>query len=422
MTIEALPEKTDVAIAGGGMVGLSLALLLARACPELSILVLEAHPLPGTDSGEFAFPPSFDARSTALSPSSRALFEQLSLWPSLEAAAAAIETIQVSDRGRPGATRLHAAEEGFPALGYVIENRCLGHILLQAVREYPNIRLLAPARVDHLRPGARGMGLVVGEDCCRASLAVIADGARSPLLSRLGIETEVTDYGQTALIANVALARPHDGIAYERFTERGPMALLPLPPVDTQSRAALVWTLPPEEAARLQGLPDQDFLPILSEHFGARAGQFQRSGERVLYPLALAVAREQVRHHLVVAGNAAHFLHPVAGQGFNLALRDIAVLAEVLISEHGRRGLGDLSLLERYLARQRGDQRRTILFSDALPRIFAARDWPTVAARNAGLIAMDLLPGLRGEFARFGAGLVTPGPRPNTFVSDSEGR
>lgn len=401
----ALPEHADIAIIGGGMVGLSLALLLARGCPELRVLVIEAFPLKAGDDDHRQ--PSFDARSTALSQSSRTLLEQIGLWPALADRVAPIDTIHVSDRGKVGATRLVAREQGLPGLGYVVENRVLGNALIDALNGCASVSVAAPVRVAGLVPEADAMVVNAEGAGCRVGLAVVAEGAGSATLERLGIHTRVTDYGQSALIANIALADPHGGVAYERFTDQGPMALLPLPDAAGEHRAALVWTLPPEEADALVAAPEADFLAALQARFGHRAGIFRRRGACAVYPLRLAVAEEQVRQRLAVVGNAAHFLHPVAGQGFNLALRDVARLAEAIVRGARRRlAPGDLAVLEAYLAGQEADQQRTILFSDSLPRVFAARGAVPVALRNAGLITLDLVPGLRGEFARFGAGLL----------------
>ncbi len=402
----AIPSSTDVAIVGGGMVGLSLALLLGRTRPERRVMVLEAA---NRDVAPGATPlsPGFDARSTALSESSRVIYSQAGIWHQLESIAEPIAAIHVSDRGHPGVTRIDAEQTGIAGLGYVVENPRLGAVLKAAVEAMANVQLLAPVTVEGLQPLPDAMLLSMAGQSCKAGLAVVADGAESALLKHCGIATRIRDYGQQALIANIGLRHRHRGIAYERFTDWGPMALLPLPDLEGQHRAALVWTLPPDQARTIQDLKEVEFLEQLHRRFGYRAGSFLHAGRRHFYPLKLMIATEQVRRHLVVVGNAAHFLHPVAGQGFNLALRDVARLAEVL---NGGRQVnlppGDLGLLQQYSQRQSADQDRTIFFSDRLPALFGSRRLPLAAGRNMGLIALDLVPDLRQQFARFGAGLA----------------
>lgn len=401
-----LPASTDFAIIGGGMVGLSLALLLARQLPSREITLIEAIPLHSLASGG-ELPPSFDARSTALAESSRGIFQAIGLWDALFPGLCAIDSIQVADRGHPGSTRLHAHDSALPALGYVVENRHLGRALMAAVSAMANIRIIAPARVTALTPVAGGMVIAVDSERCQATLAVVADGANSALLQGLGIHSECRDYQRTALIANIALEKPHGHVAYERFTDEGPIALLPLQDANGEHRAALVWTLTAERAESLAAATAADFLAELHQRFGFRAGRFLRSGERSSYPLKLMVAEEQIRSNLAVVGNAAHFLHPVAGQGFNLALRDVARLAEIVATAVAKgEALGSLPVLERFVAAQGKDQRATIAFSDSLPSIFAQGEFASILVRNAGLVALDLIPAARREFARFGAGLA----------------
>jgi len=408
-------NAVDIAIVGGGMVGASLALLLSSFNRSWRIKVIEAVAVEHADASAqpALMQPSFDARSSALSHSSREIFELLGLWDSLQPGLAAINQVHVSDRGHIGSTRLTATEQKLPALGYVVENRWLGRVLMDAVRQQEMIELVAPARVTAVKPLRDGMSLCVeadGEHLLSSRLLVVADGAQSHTRELLGINAQSKDYGQVAIIANISLQQDHQGVAYERFTDLGPMALLPLQPLDGEHRAALIWTLPPERAAAMLAADEADFLAELQQRFGFRLGQFQRVGSRHSYPIRLIASEEQVRRHVVVAGNAAHSLHPVAGQGFNLALRDLAVLAEVLAEAvDSGEDIGDLSVLQRYEQRQQADQRQTILLSDLLPRIFGLDSSPVALARNMGLLALDTVPVLRHQFARLGMGLETRG-------------
>ncbi|WP_210397152.1 2-octaprenyl-6-methoxyphenyl hydroxylase [Motiliproteus sediminis] len=412
-----MTARYDIAIAGGGMVGASLALALAKASltQPLRIALFEAFPLPRID--QVPLPPSYDARSTALSYGSARLFEQLGIWAHLAGAVAAIERIEVSDRGHFGVTRLDAASEGMPALGYVVENRALGRTLLEAVAEQDNIELLCPAEVVSARMTSDGMKLRVSDEAdqlsdCLASLLVVADGGRSGLCAQLQIDQQQTPYEQCALIANLTLDRSHQGCAYERFTADGPMALLPLSDdAEGQPRAALVWSVPLEQADELCGWDDDRFLAEFQRRFGYRAGCALRIGERHSYPLSLVRAREQARRGTVVLGNAAHTLHPIAGQGFNLALRGALALADRVVAQRNAAGaLDDLAMLQAYVDGQRADQRKTIGFSDLTTRLFSNARPPLVVARNLGLLGLDLIPALKQSFGRSAMGLDQPAP------------
>ncbi|MCB1668107.1 MAG: 2-octaprenyl-6-methoxyphenyl hydroxylase [Pseudomonadales bacterium] len=393
------------------MVGLSLALLLAAQRSDWNVLVVEAFAPPG--DMEPGYRPSFDARSTALSDSSRDIFQQLGLWQQLSAHVADIAQVHVSDRGHIGSTRLSASEQGVASLGFVVENQWLGSVLLGAVQQQPRIDMAAPARLVALQAKRDSVSFVLDTGAeYQTSLLVVADGAQSETRDKLGIRAKTKDYGKSALIANVSLEKPHQNIAFERFTDQGPMALLPLTDLQGESRSALVWTMSPEQAEQLQQANEAVFLAELQQRFGYRLGKFQRVGERFCYPLKLIETTEQVRRNLVVIGNAAHSLHPVAGQGFNLSLRDAAMLADVLAGADMRQQpLGDLSVLEAYLQRQQKDQRQTTLLSDLLPTLFAFKTAPIALARNIGLLALDAVPPLRNQFARLGMGLDTRGSR-----------
>ncbi len=404
----------DIVIAGGGMVGISLALQLDSLLPsDISILLVEGVPLPTAGDSQ-AYHPSFDSRSTALSYSSRLLYEQMGVWSTLQDWLCPIKRIHVSTRGRFGSALLDAADHGWPALGYVAENAWLGQALAEALSCRPRVELRSPARVVAVRKQDRGVHLrIAGDDECEldAALLLVADGANSTLCRLLGVDLVEKPYGQCAVVANVASAQAHGGCAFERFSDDGPLALLPLPAATGgEHRSAVVWTLPPERAAEMVECAAPEFLARLQRAFGYRLGRLQRVGARQSYPLALTLAGEQVREGIVVMGNAAHTLHPVAGQGYNLALRDIAELATVLASavEQGRT-LGDLRTLVRYQRRQGADQARTIGFSDHIPALFMHNDPLLGMGRDIALAGLDILPALKREFVRHAAGVAALG-------------
>jgi 2-octaprenyl-6-methoxyphenol hydroxylase len=384
-----------LAIVGGGLVGASLALALQKGAKQRGWSIELIEPFePGNE-----YQPSYDARSTALSYGTRLIYQRLGVWDQIAERAEPIFDIHVSDRGRAGATRLNADSQRVPALGYVVENAWIGHCLWQALDDQVVTRH-CPAEVERMQPQAGGYRLTLTDglslDC---ELAILADGGRSALREQLGIAVRRTPYDQSALIANVTPGTPHGGQAFERFTDEGPMALLPL----QDNRCALVWTRPDKDAARLATLPESEFLSELQQAFGYRLGGFQQVGARHLYPLVLIEAEEQVRSGLVVLGNAAHSLHPIAGQGYNLSLRDTEALAAALLSSSAR--LGDLSVLQNYHRQQRADQRLTVGFSDRLTQLFGDSARLSVAGRNLGLLGLDLLPSAKTWFARQAMGL-----------------
>jgi len=415
-------QQYDIAIIGGGMVGSALASLLAASGAGWRIVLIDNRPLEPEASAHYRS--EYDNRSTALSAGSADMLQKLGLWPRIAKHATAIEQVHVSDRGHLGGARIHAREQQRAALGYVLENAWLAPCLREAAQQAPGVTTLAPASVARLIPGAdcttlelEGQG-VPGP--VQARLAVLADGGHSPLREQLGIGVDTTDYRQSAIIANVSFERPHGGCAYERFTEEGPMALLPLDEGPTGRRSALVWTLPPERAAHLMAASEAECLAELQQRFGWRLGRFQRLGERHCWPLTLVQAREQLRSRLVLVGNSAHYLHPVAGQGLNLSLRDVASLAAVLrrASEQGR-DPGALDVLQSYLAQRETDQAFTVQLSDRLVRLFSNRRLPLMALRHLGFVGLDWLPGLKDLFAAQTMGTATaPAPwEPRDTVS-----
>ena len=386
---------TRLAIIGGGLVGASLALALQKGAKARGWALHLIEPFePGSE-----YQPSYDARSTALSYGTRLIYQRLGVWEQIAERAEPISHIHVSDRGRAGATRLEARTEQVPALGYVVENAWIGHCLWQAL-DANVVTRHCPAEVEGMRAVTGGYRLqLTGGESLDCSLAVLADGGRSALRERLGIAVRRSPYLQTALIANVSPGNPHQGRAFERFTDAGPMALLPM----TENRCALVWTRPEKDAARLAALPEAVFLEELQQAFGYRLGGFRQVGARHLYPLALIEAEEQVRSGLVVLGNAAHSLHPIAGQGYNLSLRDAEALAMSLLGTSARPG--DLGVLQNYYRKQAMDQRFTVGFSDRLTQLFGDDARLSIAARNFGLLGLDLLPPAKGWFARQAMGM-----------------
>lgn len=406
----------DIVIAGGGMVGVSLALQLAAVLPdEMTICLVEGFPLPEPlTRGRPDYHPSFDARSTALSYSTQLIYQNMQVWEDLQQWLCPIESIHVSSRGRFGSSIMRAGDYGWSALGYVVENAWLGNALVQALYRRNTVEICNPARVLGAKPCGSGMSLQLdghAEAELQAGLLLVADGASSGLREQLGVAVQEKPYHQHALVANVTFAQPHRGCAYERFTDQGPVALLPLLPSSVgEHRSALVWTLDPEQATHLQSCPAEEFLGSLQDRFGYRLGRLLKVGERHSYPLSLIQSSEQVRQGMVVMGNAAHALHPVAGQGYNLALRDVAELGSVL-AQGVDAGLpvGDLAMLQRYQRRQQSDQEKTIQLSDRLPGLFMNTDPVLGLARDLALSGLDILPPLKREFVRQAAGVAAMG-------------
>ena len=401
-----MSTTTDIAIIGGGMAGAGLALLLAPRLPHASVTLVEQFPL-RTSSQEALRVPSFDARSTALSCSTQHILQTLGLWETLAPFAEPILNVHVSERNRPFGMVMRAAELSLPALGYVVENRQLGNVLLHAMLHDTAIQTISPATVNRITftADSAALHLTAEQDhVLHCKLVVIADGADSALRQQLGIACDTTPYDQHAVIANVLTELPHNGVAFERFTDTGPVALLPLTDCDGKHRAALVWTVPASDVDALLALPEAEFLLRVQERFGNRCGTLRAAGARHSYPLQLVQAREQVRSRVVLLGSAAHHLHPVAGQGFNLIMRDCLALAETLMSSQVC-DLGDITVLQTYLRKQTWDQQKTVTASDWLPRLFATHELPRVALRTAALLGLDFLPGLRERFAREATGI-----------------
>lgn len=398
-------QKTDVLIIGGGLVGATFALMLARQ-KSVSVTLVETFAPP--QEGEVpTFRPSFDGRSTALSRTTSKAFHRLGLWEQILQYSAPIREIHVSEAGRFGKTRLIAEEERVEAFGYVIENAWLGRVLMQAVAACPNIRFLAPARVTALERRANAVHVSVAQGEHSLSLAcqlvVAADGAESVTRDWVGVGTQTFDYRQTAIVTNVRTSRPHGGEAYERFSPAGVLALLPR----MEGSRALIWTVPTEAAAELLRMHESLFLQRLHECFGPRFGRFEHVAARHAYELKRVVADTQALPRLVILGNAAHFLHPVAGQGFNLCVRDCeALAAQILAARQNCGDMGDYAALLKYEQSRLRDQEMITQFSDKLVRVFSYDNFLLSHARSLGLLTFDLTPGAKDLLARMTMGVA----------------
>jgi 2-octaprenyl-6-methoxyphenol hydroxylase len=412
MIVESPKQHYDVVIIGGGMVGSSFALSLeaAMAGSTISVLVVEASNIqPNTLNSD-----NFDARSTALSYGSTLIFKQAELRDEILAFATAIKKIHVSDKGRFGSAQLDCADYGIDALGYVVENQCIGKVLAQALAKSKTIDHLGGASVTGAIPKIEGLSLKLRvadkeEQELSAGLTVLADGGRSPLCTALGISIDKKDYSQHGLIANIGFTKPHLNQAFERFTETGPLAVLPLQTIAGENRAALVWTVLEREVSQLLTLDNDQLLARLQRSFGDRLGAITRIGKLVHYPLSLSQSAEQVRPGLVLLGNVAHTLHPVAGQGLNLALRDAQALVRSLCAARANgESLGAMPVLQGYAEKQREDQRSTIAATDSLVRLFSSNEVSKVLLRKFGLISLEMVPSMKRLFAQQAMGLTKP--------------
>lgn len=393
-----MTQAFDIAIVGGGMVGASLAVALAPLGLKVALVEAIAH--------DSASQPSFDERTTALSNGSRRILETLGLWPDVQPMATPIRKIHVSDQGRFGFARIDAAEQGLTAMGYVVPNRSLGAALWSRLQARANVHICCPAEVSRILVDERTVALEIAQGGTTATidckLVVAADGARSAVRSAFGVDAESRDYEQTAVITTVLPQRFHDHVAYERFTGSGPLALLPL----EDGRCALVLTLSRTMAESAMAWSDQEFIAELQRRFGFRLGRFLKVGRRVPYPLSLTRAARTSAGRCVIVGNAAQGLHPVAGMGFNLGLRDVASLAE-LVAERRHESqfdAGAMSLLAEYDAWRAADRGGVIAFTDGLVRMFANPLSVVQRLRNVGLLVFDLLPPAKAALSRLSAG------------------
>ncbi|HEA15575.1 MAG TPA: 2-octaprenyl-6-methoxyphenyl hydroxylase [Pseudoalteromonas prydzensis] len=393
-----MAKQFDVVIIGGGLAGASCALSLAKSAAELSIAVIEAH----QPSGEHH--PSFDDRSIALAQQSVQFLQQLNVFDPTASFSAAIKKVTVSDRGHFGKTHIDCHEFNQPALGYVVEVNPFGRSLHQLLT-HSKVELFCPDSVASLsyQQDYAAITLNSGQQI-QAALVVIADGAQSSTRQLANLNFTTEPYSQGAIIANIEVAGGHHNHAFERFTERGPMALLPM----SNNRYSLVWCMEPEQMGEHMALNDDAFLKALHNAFGYRAGQFTKVGMRASYPLVYGRAESLTAHRTVLIGNAGHAIHPIAGQGFNLGLRDVQVLCELVKS---KQPLGSYAFTREY-AKQRSQDINTVMtLTDGLVRLFSNSSRLLALGRSCGLFTMDLCSSLKTPLAKQLMGQVKQGKR-----------
>lgn len=384
-------KTCDVAIVGGGLAGASLAVAIAPL--GFDIKVIEAVAYKASEQ------PSYDDRTLAISHSSCRILSAIGLWETLVSEATAIRKIYVTELARPGRVLLDSAEMGLTEFGHVVEARRFGAAVTEQLAHINNIEVISPVTVTDIEPGGSTgkLHLQSGGNVeeLEARLVVAADGANSFIRNHLQVPTTSRDYGQTAVICNITPELAHEGRAFECLTDTGPFAVLP----HTGKRCGLVWSVASDKANEILALDDETFLARAQQRFGrTELGAFLKAGKRTAYPLKLVRASEDVRERLVILGNAAHAIHPIGAQGFNLALRDAAVLAE-LLADDDQDDPGASNLLHTYSQWRQQDQRGTIATSDGMTRLFAHPSSLAAGLRTTGLIAHAILPSLRRHSA-----------------------
>lgn len=385
----------DIIIVGGGMVGASLAVALIPL--KLKVALVDEFKF-GTSSQ-----PSYDDRAIALSYGSSLIFKGMGLWNELKEKTTGIKAIHVSDRGHFGAARLTAEQEKVPSLGYLVESRVLGQQLYSVLKN-SDVDLIQPASVVNLEENGKTIDLELDRKNKKthitARLLVAADGTNSKIRELSSIPIKRSDYSQSAIISNVSTEKPHNGEAFERFTDNGPIALLPM----SDNRCSLVWTHSTAQGTdnidAVMAMNDEDFLDELGKEFGYRLGRFTKVGRRSMFPLSLVTADKNTAARTVIIGNASHTLHPVAGQGLNLALRDVAVLTDLIANLMSKSkadaNINDIdALLVAYEEMREGDLKGTIKYTDSLVRLFSNDQALLGHARAGSLLAVDRLPPLR---------------------------
>jgi len=399
--------QQQVIIVGGGMVGLSLSLMLAKA--NIAVKLLEAVKYPNYDDQNVApYHSSFDARNTALSRRSVQIYQKLGLWDALQQHATPILQVHITEQGSFGKARLVAEQEKVESFGQVIENAWLGRVLLTQVRQQPLIELIDGVQVTALTQDAEQVHIEAqrGDELLKleSKLLIAADGRDSFCRQAIGVGVDVHDYDQVAIVTTVQTSKPHEQVGFERFSALGPLALLPLP---GEYRRSVVWPVKKgTEDEWLGEKNDQHFLDALQKTYGDRAGKFEKTGKRFSYPLSQVLAHKQAVGRVILMGNAAHTIHPVAGQDFNLCLRDADVLLRYLVNQLSTSDdIGNPDNLLAYEQARLSDQQRVIKFCDTVVRGFSNQNPLLKLIRNTGLIAFDVIPGVKPLVANYAMGL-----------------
>ena len=395
-----MTDSTQVLILGGGLAGLSFAIALATEAPDLKVTLLEAQPF---RSGS---PNPLDTRASALNLHSAEQLRQWALWSELSQSVGAIEEIHVSHRGHFGSTLMTTADLGVPALGYVVENHILGAALL-ARAEQLGVTIRSPLKCKALQSDGSQPGVVTEDDeVLSADLVLLAAGTAPEWFDGLGITVAERPTYNHAIVFNASFQGVQAGRAFERFTSHGPLAVLPLPSISrAEQRYNVVWSVPDNEAPALGALQDEPFIEAFQAAFGWRLGAVAAVGQRSQWPLVRLMASEQYRAGYLLVGNAAHTLHPVAGQGLNLSLREAGLLAAAVgLALRSGAPIGQLNHLSTYLAQVSEEQHFVTHSTDLLATLFNRRGPLLDAPRNLSLALLDLLPAARARVASIGAG------------------
>lgn len=390
-------KQFDVVIVGAGMVGASLAIALSGH--GLSIALVEAS------EARTETPPSYDDRTLALSHASCQILKALEVWPALTETTP-IKRIRTSEKGAWGTVRMDAAEMGFKAFGHIVYARVLGQGLLSRLEQCDDVEWFQPARVEAIAQSGQGNHLQIktaeGLSSIFCKLLVGADGTHSSIRKLLNIPTDHYDYQQSAVITNVTPEKNHEFTAFERLTQTGPLALLPL----TEGRCGVVWCVETDAVEGMLTQSDEAFLSGLQSRFGYTLGVFSKVGKRAAYPLLRVRPQEQVWHRAVLIGNAVHAIHPLSAQGFNLGVRDVAVLAEELVKQQRKnQDIADPVMLKNYAAKRQPDHDRMINWSDGMVRLYRNTFFPVKVARKAGLNLIDVCSPLKRQITQMTMGL-----------------